>query len=86
MESGAPVQALRHWRCAQSYAAEGLSGSQRDSLSEAAADRAQVLESTDPKLALRYWSLATVLAQNGSRLRRHTEQLRAELFPGEAER
>ena len=88
MAAGKPVQALRFWRCAQSYSPEleRLSGSQRESLGSAAERHALRLESSDRVQALRFWSLATVLAGNGSALRRHTEQLRAELFPGEAER
>ncbi len=86
MDQGQPVAALRLWRCADTYLSDEkrLTFEQRRALSADAQEQAARLQTSDRLLALRYWSLATVLAEEEPALRRHTERLRAELFPGQA--
>ena len=82
------MKALRLWRCAETYLPEEkrLSAARREVLSSFARRRALSLEPHDPTLALRHWSLATLLAGSEASLRKRTETLRAALFTGEASR
>ena len=85
-DEGRPVDALRSWRCAITYLDEPQLPSRewRQAMIQASDTRSAQLEDDNTELALRYASLATVMADGDAHRRRRTEQLRHRVFPMDA--
>jgi len=83
LESRDPQSGIHLWRCARAYRSDDQlpNPTRRRALVATAVKLAEQVEERDAPLALRAFSLATLLDDENAHLRRRTEQVRSRVFP-----